>query len=191
MIGIVGFIGTAFACLCDDLTIEQRINSADVVFSGTINDNPWIFSEESIAAGFDVKTIWKGADSFPLIQDGHVTVITAKVSTACGVNFIKDKDYLIYAKIDGNNLYTNTCDGSWFLDGRNDDVEILNDMGSTHAFIDAREIKGFSSSDCRGPGLHTVEQCEFDKLVRNVFLPIGVALPIVGFSAFFIWRKRK
>ncbi len=149
------------------------------------------FSEGSIVAGFDVKTIWKGADSFPLIKDGYVTVITAKVSTACGVNFIKDKGYLIYAKIDGNNLHTSTCDGSWFLDGRNDDVEILRNMGSTHAFIDAREIKYSISHDCRGPGPFTVEQCEFEKLVRTVFLPIGIALPIVGVSVFFIWRNRK
>ena len=49
-IGITGFVGTAFACLCDDLTIEQRVNRADVVFSGTIKDSPWSFSEESIAA---------------------------------------------------------------------------------------------------------------------------------------------
>ena len=191
VIGTIGFTGTAFACLCDDLTIEQRINRADVVFSGTINNSPWNFSEESIAAGFDVKTVWKGADLFPVITNGHVTVITAKVSTACGANFIKDEDYLIYAKIDGDNLQTSTCDGSWFLDGRNDDVEILRTIDSTHVFIDAREIKGFSSSDCRGPGLHSVEECEFEKLTRTVFLPIGIALPIVGISVFFIWRIRK
>ncbi|MCE2506712.1 MAG: cobalamin biosynthesis protein CbiN [Nitrosopumilaceae archaeon] len=190
-IGMLGFSGTAFACLCEDLTVEQRINQADVVFSGTIDDIPWNFSEESIAAGFDVKAVWKGADSFPLIANGYVTVITAKVSTACGVNFIKDKEYLIYATIDGNNLQTSTCDGSWFLDGRNDDVEILKDVGSTHVFIDAREMKSSPSYDCRGPGLHSVEECEFGKLVRNILLPVGIALPIVGVSVFFIWRIRK
>ena len=190
-IGLIGFAGTAFACLCEDLTIEQRINRANVVFSGTINDNPWNFSEESIAAGFDAKTVWKGADFFPLIEDGYVTVVTAKASTACGVNFIAGKEYLVYAKIDGNYLYTTTCDGSWFLDGRTDDVEMLDAMGSTHHFIDAREVKGSSSDDCRGPGLFTVEECEFEKLVRNVFLPVGIALPFVGLSVFFIWRIRK
>ena len=190
-IGLIGFTGTAFACLCDDLTIEQRINRADVVFSGTINDSPWNFSEESIAAGFDVKTVWKGADSFPLIEDGHVTVVTAKASTACGINFIAGKEYLVYAKIDNNDLYATTCDGSWFLDGRAKDVNVLDAMGAMHHFIDARETKGSSSDDCRGPGLFTVEECEFEKLVRNVFLPVGIALPIVGLSVFFIWRKRR
>jgi len=42
------------------------------------------------------------------------------------------------------------------LDGRNDDVEILETMGSTHVFIDAREIKFSQSHDCRGPRLHSV-----------------------------------
>ena len=41
---LIGFSGTAYACLCDDLTIEQRINQADVVFSGTISGDTWNFS---------------------------------------------------------------------------------------------------------------------------------------------------
>ena len=189
-IGIIGFSGTAYACMCDDLTIEQRINQADVVFSGTISGDTWNFSEDSIAAGFDVRAIWKGSNSFPLIENGYVTVITAKVTTACGVPFIKNKEYLIYAKIDGDNLQTTTCDGSWFLDGRNGDVEILKNMGFTHVFVDARENKYSSSYDCKSPGLHSVEECEFGKLVRNIFLPVGIASPIVGVTVFFLWRKK-
>ena len=188
---LIGFSGTAFACLCDELTVDQRINNADVVFSGTIQGNTWNHFDKNIVAGFDVQTIWKWSDSFPLIENGHVEVITPKVSTACGVNFIADKEYLVYAKTDGTNLYTTTCDGSWFLDGRADDLKVLDAMGATHHFIDAREIKGSSSDDCRGPGPFTVEECEFEKLVRAVFLPVGIALPIVGMSVFFIWRKRK
>ena len=187
----LGFIGTAFACLCDELTIEQRINRADVVFSGTMSDIMQDHYDKNMSAGFNVQTVWKGVDSFPLIENGHVRVITPKISTACGVIFIAEKQYLIYAKTDGNNLYTTTCDGSWFLDGRAEDVKALDAMGATHHFIDAREMKGSASDDCRGPGPFTVEQCEFDKLVRNVFLPIGISLPIAGVSIFFIWRKRK
>ena len=179
------------ACLCDELTLEQRINQADVVFSGTAYETPWHFSNDYVAAGFSVQSVWKGADSFPLIENGHVPVVTAKVSTACGLNLIQGKEYLIYAEIVDDSLQTTTCDGSWFLDGRADDVKALVAMGSTHHFIDAREVKGSSSDDCRGPGLFTVEECEFEKLVRNVFLPVGIALPIVGLLVFFIWRIRK
>ncbi len=188
---LVGFVGTAFACLCDDLTIEQRINQADVIFSGTVQGNPWNHNEKNIVVGFSVQEVWKGSDTFLFIEDGYVEVITPNVSTACGVNFISDKKYLIYAKTDGTNLATTTCDGSWFLDGRAEDVKELDAMGATQHFIDAREIKGSSSDDCRGPGLFTVEECESEKLIRTVFLPIGIALPIIGVSVFFIWRKRK
>ena len=188
---VVGFSGTAFACLCDELTMEQKINQAEVIFSGTINENPWKFSEGHIATNFDVQTVWKGADSFPLIQNGHVTVVTAQTSTACGVNFIKDKEYLIYAKIDGNNLQTKTCDGSGFLDGKGDDIVVLDeDIGSTHHFVDARKVKG-TTIECGGPGLTSKEQCEYDNMVRQVILPLGIAAPIVGVSIFLIWRKRK
>jgi len=190
-IGLLVSVPYAFACLCDELTIEQKINQADVVFSGTVYETPWDFSDDSIAVGFSVQVVWKGADSFPSIKNGHVPVSTAKVSTACGMNLIKDKEYLIYAKIVGGNLQTTTCDGSWFLDGRTEDIKELDEIGSTHHFIDARKIKSYQSHDCKGPGLFTEEQCEFDKLVRNVFLPIVIALPIVGTTVFFLWRKRK
>ena len=178
-----------FACLCDELTIEQRISHADVIFSGIMNDNTW--NGKDTAASFDVRIVWKGADSFPLIKGGHVEVITPKAGTACGVNFIPEKGYLIYAAIDNKNLSTTTCDGSWFLDGRADDIQALDGLGSTHHFIDAREIKGSSSHDCKGPGPFTVEECEFEKLVRNIFLPVGIALPIIAVSVFFIWRVRR
>lgn len=193
IIGIIfalGFIETAFACLCDELTIEQRINQADVIFSGTINGNTWEHSEKYIAAGFDVQVVWKGADSFPLIETGNVAVITAKTSTACGVNFIQDKEYMIYAKIDGNNLQTATCDGSWFLDGRGDDIKALDEIGSTHHFVDARKAK-WTTVECGGPGFTSKEQCEYNNLVRQVFLPLAIAFPIVGISVFLICRKRK
>ncbi|MDH3489740.1 MAG: hypothetical protein OEL56_04755 [Nitrosopumilus sp.] len=66
----------------------------------------------TLATGFDVHRVWKGDDIFPIIKSGFVTVSTAKVSTSCGVNFIQDKEYLIYGKIDGNNLQNTICDGS-------------------------------------------------------------------------------
>lgn len=189
-IGLLVSVPYAFACLCDELTIEQKINQSDVVFSGTVYETPWDFSDDSIAAGFSVQTIWKGADSFPLIKNGHVPVATAKVSTACGVNLIQDKKYLIYAKIVDANLHTTTCDGSWFLDGRNDDVDILTKIGGTHYFLDARNVKG-SSIECGGPGFTSKEDCEFGKIILQVILPSIIAGPIVGVSAFLIWRTKK
>lgn len=109
----------------------------------------------------------------------------------CGVKFISEKEYLIYAQIDGDSLLTSSCSGSWFLDGRGNDLRALDEIGSTHHFIDARELKGFSNSDCTGPGLTPREQCEFDNLVRQIFLPLAIAVPIVGISIYVIWRKRK
>lgn len=180
----------AFACECKETTIEQKIKNAQVIFSGSLEGNIWESSDNHIAANFAVKTVWKGASDFPLIETGDVTVVTSADDGLCGVRFISDKVYLIYAHIDGDNLVTSACSGSWFLDGKGDEVRILNEIGSTHHFVDAREIKGHYSDDCRGPGLHTIEECEFDKLVRNVFLPFGIAVPIVGAVAFLLWRKR-
>lgn len=187
---LIGFVGTAFACLCDDLTVEQRINQADVVFSGTVTEQPWSFSDEYVISNFAIQVVWKGADSFPLVKNGHVSIITPTVSTACGVNLIQNKEYLIYAKIQGDDLKTTTCDGSWFLDGRNDDIDALKKIGGIHYFLDAREIKG-SSVECGGPGLESKENCEFGKIMTQIILPLVIAIPIVAVSVFLIWRKRK
>lgn len=190
--GVVMFsFGHVFACECKETSAEQKIENAQVIFSGKLKGDTWEFSKHHIAADFAVKTVWKGATDYPSIETGDVTVVTALDSGLCGVKFIPEKMYLIYAQIDDDNLITSSCSGSWFLDGKGDEVRLLNEIGSTHHFVDAREIKGSSSDDCRGPGLQTVEQCEFDKLIRNVFLPIGIAVPIVGTSVFFLWRKRK
>ncbi|MCA9827962.1 MAG: cobalamin biosynthesis protein CbiN [Nitrosopumilus sp.] len=192
IIGTIGFsFPFVFACQCVESTLEQRIENADVIFSGKLYPHVWDFSKLKIAGNFNVIQVWKGSDSFPQITTGDVTVVTGVDSGMCGVQFIPNNEYLIFAKIDGDVLTTNTCSGSWFLDGRAEYVKELDAIGSTHHFIDAREIKRSSSDDCRGPGPYTVEQCEFDKLVRNVFLPVGIALPIVVITVFFLWRKRK
>lgn len=182
---------SVFACECEESTVEQRIENADVIFSGKLYPNTWDFSKHKIAGNFDVIKVWKGAESFPQITTGDVTVVTGIDDGICGVKFVPNNKYLIFAQIDGDVLKTSICSGSWFLDGRADDVNVLDKMGSTHVFIDAREMKGSLSYDCKGPGLFTEEQCEFDKLVRNIFLPVGIALPIVGVTVFFLWRKRK
>jgi hypothetical protein len=191
LVGFVGFFFPfVFACECSESTLEQRIENSDVIFSGKLYPNTWDFSKLMIAGNFDVIQVWKGADSFPQITTGDVTVVTGVDDGICGVKFIPNNKYLIFAQIDGGVLQTSSCSGSWFFDGRADDVKALDAIGASRYFVDAREIKGSSSYDCKGPGLFTEEQCEFDKLVRNVFLPVGISLPIVGTTVFFLWRKR-
>ena len=184
-------IPQAFACECKETTKEQRIENAQVIFSGRLKGDIWEFSGHHIAANFAVKIVWKGATDFPLIETGDVTVVTAVDSGLCGVKFIPEKTYLIYAQIDEDILRTSSCSGSWFLDGKGDEIRMLNEIGSTHHFIDARDLKGSSSDDCKRPGLQTVEQCEFEKLIRNVFMLLGISVPIVGVTVFLFWRKRK
>ncbi|MGY5148047.1 MAG: hypothetical protein ACW9W4_08620 [Candidatus Nitrosopumilus sp. bin_7KS] len=131
-IGIIGLTGLSFpfvfACECVGSTLEQRIENSDVIFSGKLYPNVWDFSEHKIAGNFNVIQVWKGADSFPQIVTGDVTVVTGVDSGICGVEFVPNNKYLIFAKIDGDVLATSSCSGSWFLDGRADDVKALNAM---------------------------------------------------------------
>lgn len=181
---------SAFACACVDSTVQQRIDYADVIFSGKLYPNIWEHTDHYIAGNFAVKKIWKGAEEFPSIITGDVAVVTGVDSGNCGVKFVPNNDYLIFAKIDGDVLKTNSCSGSWFLDGREDDVAVLEEYGSTHAFIDAREVKG-STVECGGAGFTSKEECESAKLFREVILPMLISFPIIGVSVFVIWRKKQ
>lgn len=189
---VLGLVGTAYACECTGSTIEQKIESAQVIFSGKLSEEIWEYPEHNIMGHFKVKKVWKGAELFPLIQTGDVKVVTAMDSGLCGVKFIPNKEYLIFAQIDGENLHTSSCSGSWFLDGRANDVKILDKIGSTHAFVDARDSKR-TTIECNGPGLfyESKEQCEYEKLIREIVLPLAIAFPILGISTFIVWRKIK
>ena len=194
LILVVCFVGLtlphAFACSCIETTTEQRIENAQVIFSAKLTGDIWKLDDQHIAANFTVHKVWKGAESFLLIETGDVKVVTGVDSGICGVNFIPEKDYLIFAQIDGDYLQTTSCSGSWFLDGMQDDVDTLDQIGSTHVFVDAKETKG-KPVECGGPGLTSKEQCEYEQLTRQVFLPLVIAFSIIGVSVFLIWKKRK
>jgi len=112
-------LGNTYACSCmmpaDPLTSMENSES---VFSGTvksISNNEMVNSVE-----FEVGTIWKW------IEPTRITVETATQSAACGYNFEKGEDYLVYAyeKNDGE-LGVSLCSRTALLEDALEDVKAL------------------------------------------------------------------
>lgn len=176
-IGIIGLTGLSFpiifACECGESTVEQRIENSDVIFSGKLYPNVWDFSEHKIAGNFNVIQVWKGADSFPQITTGDVTVVTGVDSGICGVEFVPNNKYLIFAKIDGDVLATSSCSGSWFLDGRADDVQALNAMKAepeepeppTISDEQDKMLREYCETGIRHPDMIGIPQCIKNEIV--------------------------
>jgi hypothetical protein len=93
----------AFACKCRQQTIEENMASADHVFSGKVMKIKK--SQSSLTVFVRVAKQFKGKIRFKTIE-----IMTASESAACGVNFQKGKEYVIYANNgDKKCLNTSSC----------------------------------------------------------------------------------
>lgn len=107
-------IGFANACSCIQQTDEEHFNMSDAVFYGKV---------------IDVKDLWGEykAVTFEKINErkGNLSNVielkTADNSAMCGVEFIKGKEYLVYARFVDGKLFTGLCDGTRSLDIKNNE----------------------------------------------------------------------
>jgi len=94
--------GAVFACSCvPELTVPEAYDMAEAVFAGrvlSIKKGGGVFYNISpnrpnyYDVAFQVSKQWKG------INEDVVTVATARQGTACGFDFEKNREYLVYAR---------------------------------------------------------------------------------------------
>jgi Tissue inhibitor of metalloproteinase len=95
----------AFACKCRQQTIEENMASADHVFSGKVMKIKTSKSSQQITVFVRVAKQFKGKIRFKTIE-----ITTSSEPSACGVNFQKGREYVIYANnSDKNRLNTSSC----------------------------------------------------------------------------------
>jgi hypothetical protein len=95
----------AFACKCRQQTIEENMATADHVFSGKVMKIKTSKSAQLITVFVRVAKQFKGKIRFKTIE-----ITTASESAACGFNFQKGKEYVIYANnSEKNRLNTSSC----------------------------------------------------------------------------------
>ena len=101
---------------------KEAYEMADAVFSGEVINivEDWdnLLKEISI----DVYDVWKGS------IDNQIVILTGIDDGICGYNFQEGLEYLIYANISGQNLWTNICTRTTLLEDAEEDLEYLNQL---------------------------------------------------------------
>lgn len=129
VLGTVLALGSLFAtsvaaaCSCaPPPPPRDALKASTAVFSGKVTDIEKI-GDFQIAATIEVASAWKG------VKGKSVRVVTANQSAACGFNFEKGKQYLVYASEmkqgDGKVLSTNLCTRTAALKDAKKDLEEL------------------------------------------------------------------
>lgn len=122
LILLIGFsiIPLAYACECMPQTMEEKMQNNEMIFSGQVSSI--IQSEFENTVEVKISNMWKG--NFKEI----IQVTTDK--SDCGIVFVENEHYIIYAKnIDGE-LKTDRCDGTRPLEKASEDIEFLNSVSN-------------------------------------------------------------
>lgn len=113
-------VPSAHACKCaptDSIKVEAIDSKA--VFTGKVTQVEPIVNTNMIRATFAVLESFKG------VATSVVVVKTNNDSTACGYEFHKGEDYLIYASGNENNLSTYLCSRTRVLSRADEDLAVL------------------------------------------------------------------
>lgn len=159
----------ASACDCArPESVNDELNRKTAVFSGKVIDlvdeNKFSYSQSSadpINVLFEVKESWKG------IHTSQVIVSTARSGASCGYEFELNKEYLVYAYGDKEQLETGFCERTELLSAAGEDLDIL---GKGKVPTEKVDLQG----ELREPG----------KSNLVLYLSIVGILLIVGFAIF-------
>lgn len=160
----------ALACSCvERLDPEAELARADAVFVGTIVKSKPQRHQEGMTGPteyrqanlFEVQTSWKGVEESQQIvyDDGYLT--------SCGMNFMEDMTYLVYAlEIDGD-LVSSFCSPTVGIEQAEDDLAAL---GPGYTALDKVNLKG---------EMRWITDKDYDKLIVGGGLLLLVAILIL------------
>jgi hypothetical protein len=117
---------SASACKCMLLEPAAAAEQASAVFEGRVVEVADVASAPMPRrqVTFRVVRAWKG------MQSEQVVLTTAGESAACGIDFVRDQNYVVYASKDGDALTANSCSRTRLLAAADDDLKALG-MGWT------------------------------------------------------------
>lgn len=128
----------AHACLCAELAQpDEALDQATAIFAGKVVDIVYADVSEPKGASifklgkrqttFHVSKVWKG-------QDMNMIVITSNTSQ-CGYAFQKNKEYIVYAYGEENNLESSICSRTKLLKNAQKDLQVLDNSNQTLLII--------------------------------------------------------
>ncbi len=107
----------AGACSCMQIAAREAVDRADAVFEGRVVEVREDGMERVITLA--VVQYWKGVDT------ERVELRTASSSAACGVEFVADTSWLVYAQRREGALRTGLCDRTQRIEDAETDLEVL------------------------------------------------------------------
>lgn len=108
---------STYACSClPHEPPQQALQAADAVFAGRVLHIDHL-PDHNVQVALEVEEQWKGN------LGSRVELITADNSAACGVNFEKEKRYVVYAGRYEDSLRTGLCDRTAPLESAQEDLE--------------------------------------------------------------------
>jgi hypothetical protein len=107
------------ACTCTVRNLSGHISASPLIFSGRVAN---IVSADNLnKIYFYINTVFKGRTT-----TSRMIINTPKTSNACGYNFIKGGDYLVYTQYDNNRkLQISACSRTKLLDNSCEDLTAL------------------------------------------------------------------
>jgi hypothetical protein len=94
------------ACECKELSLEDALRRADVVFTGRVVGLGLDYERGERIATMKVDRVFKGDVS------GRLRVVTALTEAACGYMFAREKTYVIFARAKAGRVATSLCEGN-------------------------------------------------------------------------------
>ncbi len=144
-IGLLPRDVSACSCAYPD-SVKAELDRKTAVFTGKVIDI--VEEKQSIALNssadpikvlFEVNESWKGVNSSQTI------VRTARDDASCGYEFEKNKEYIVYAYGDNDNLETGYCERTTLLSDASEDLEILGQGKKPTEEVDLQDELGKSN----------------------------------------------
>ncbi|MEH7379617.1 hypothetical protein V7138_03915 [Bacillus sp. JJ1533] len=137
----------ASACSCaQPESVKDELNRKTAVFSGKVIDlvdeNKFSYTQSSadpIQVLFEVNESWKGPNTSQII------VSTARSGASCGFEFEVNREYLVYAYGDIDQLETGFCERTALLSVAGEDLAILGQGKEPTKTVDLRDEIGKSN----------------------------------------------
>ncbi|MFT4414928.1 hypothetical protein ACLM5H_13795 [Fredinandcohnia humi] len=138
---IVFFPRQISACSCaNPESVKDELNRKTAVFSGKVIDlvdkNKYSYIKSSadlVQVLFEVNESWKGTNA------SQVIVSTARSGASCGYEFELNKEYIVYAYGDKDNLETGFCERTALLSEASEDLDILGKGKAPSERVDLQE----------------------------------------------------
>jgi MYXO-CTERM domain-containing protein len=173
----------AHACKCVMPTPQTAKDSAEAVFEGRVTSIEREPPPGPVGVGMNVVTfalvrVWKGLES-----EETVVVRTSEQSAACGIEFEKDKSYLVYAAKGDKGLQAGACGGTRPMSDASADLAVLG------GGITPVKVEPAKKDDAKKPPAVKSAGCGWSAASSSKTSSLWLAAPALGMVL--VRRKRR